>query len=537
MSLLMDALRKAEADKQQGDGESDKEKLALTSEVQPGGAPRAADPPADDSDPSINVSFAETVDLGRATRPVARPPAEETSLELTLEPLAYAELLDDTSGTPTEDRETKDPDPGATAPPASATSTMPSMRGVEQDLETYFDESQSSTAPSAAPDPLDPIADTPPPSTESGITETVASAHTVFEAGGSGPSKRIIGFGLVGALLIGCILVAAGFYYFHQAPSTQALPSPSVAINVEKAVPRELPIVPVAPTQPTVTEEPVRIEADTVTQEPPFEPGDPTESTSITAADPAPLDLLESLGADVFTPVGATTSTPESDATEQPITHEPSVQAPESLRFQEVRIARSDSKAATEPMINEAYAAYVAGDYVGAERGYAAVLEQHPDRRDALLGMAALKLRDGDVATAHRLYRNVLKRDPDNATAQAALFALERGATEGLTESRLKALLEQGVDDGYIYFSLGNLYARNRRWADAQQAYFEALRHHPANPDYNYNLAVSLDRIGQRDTALKYYKSAVNLTDETRAGFDPAQALARIQAINSAPAP
>ena len=95
-------------------------------------------------------------------------------------------------------------------------------------------------------------------------------------------------------------------------------------------------------------------------------------------------------------------------------------------------------------------------------------------------------------------------------------------------------LLDEGVDAGYIFFSLGNLYARHNRWADAQQAYFQALPNHPDNPDYNYNLAVSLDRIGQRQAALKYYDTAVTLTDSGHAGFDSAVALARIQAINSA---
>ena len=98
-------------------------------------------------------------------------------------------------------------------------------------------------------------------------------------------------------------------------------------------------------------------------------------------------------------------------------------------------------------------------------------------------------------------------------------------------ECRLKLLLDGGVDVGYIYFSLGNLYARNRRWADAQQSYFEALRNNPTNPDYNYNLAVSLDRIGQRTAAAKYYDAAIGYTNSEQAGFDPAHALARIQSI------
>jgi len=60
------------------------------------------------------------------------------------------------------------------------------------------------------------------------------------------------------------------------------------------------------------------------------------------------------------------------------------------------------------------------------------------------------------------------------------------------------------------------------------------LRYHPANPDYNYNLAVSLDRIGQRDTAAKYYAAAVDLADTENSGFDPAAALARLQTIAGA---
>jgi tetratricopeptide (TPR) repeat protein len=208
--------------------------------------------------------------------------------------------------------------------------------------------------------------------------------------------------------------------------------------------------------------------------------------------------------------------------------------APETgIGFGEVRIARSVAARKTEPLLNEAYAAYVAGDYATARRLYEAVLAESPERRDALLGLAALHLRDGEVTSAHRMYQQVLKRDPDNPTAVAALFTIEGGAGNEMTESRLKLLLDEGVDVGYVYFSLGNLYASNARWADAQQAYFEALRNYPQNPDYNYNLAVSLDRMGKRKAALKYYEAAVSLTDAAHAGFDPALALTRIHAIAS----
>lgn len=207
------------------------------------------------------------------------------------------------------------------------------------------------------------------------------------------------------------------------------------------------------------------------------------------------------------------------------------------VRPGEVRIARSQGFSDIDEITRQAYAAYTAGDYASSQELYQNVLSQRPEHRDALLGVAALKLRVGEVADAHRLYRKVLKRDPENPTANAAMFSLEGGHGDQVTETRLKMLLDAGVDVGYVYFSLGNLYARNRRWADAQQAYFEALHNNPTNPDYNYNLAVSLDRIGQRAAALKYYDAAIGFTDSQPAGFDPALALARIQNIGRDPSP
>ena len=50
--------------------------------------------------------------------------------------------------------------------------------------------------------------------------------------------------------------------------------------------------------------------------------------------------------------------------------------------------------------------------------------------------------------------------------------------------------------------------AGRRRWTEAQQAYFEAFRIDSANPDYLFNLAVSLDQLRQTRLALDYYRKA-----------------------------
>lgn len=527
MSLLMDALRKAEADKKQGSAD-DSAKSVLTSTPEP--APPAG---ADDSDADLHASLAETVDLRRATREIP-PPVPEPGAELTLEPLAYAELPDHEL----DPEPTPEPSPADPAATTNRTSTLPSLRGADQSAreDPGGDAKAPGSAGASAADPLDALMAEPVSTRESGITETVASAATVFEAGTSGPSRRAMLWGGVAAAAIAALLIGAGFYYFQQAPTTLALPSPSVAVNVEKPLPRELPVVPVTGAAESVAaldNEPlVRIEPE------PTVPVLPDEF-AVGASDPAPADRPAPPPTANPSPLatrGKADPTPALTATKPQLTHpEPALVPPMAgMSLGQLRIARSTPGTSIDALLNDAYDAYIRGDYAAAASAYATVLEREPERRDALLGMAALKLRDGDVAAAHRMYRTVLKRDPANATAQAALFSLESGAADDVSEAKLKLLLDEGVDGGYIYFSLGNLYARKQRWPDAQQAYFEALRYHPANPDYNYNLAVSLDRIGQRDAAARYYAAAVDLTDSERAGFDPAQALARLRVLADA---
>ena len=74
---------------------------------------------------------------------------------------------------------------------------------------------------------------------------------------------------------------------------------------------------------------------------------------------------------------------------------------------------------------------------------------------------------------------------------------------------------------------------RISRWAAAQQAFFDAYRLNTANPDYALNLAISLDHIGQYETALDYYKAALDLSDKAPSRFEPSSVSARIDKLNN----
>jgi len=144
-------------------------------------------------------------------------------------------------------------------------------------------------------------------------------------------------------------------------------------------------------------------------------------------------------------------------------------------------------------------------------------------------------MRENRLAEAHRYYREVLRHEPRQPVASAALFMIEGGAGNEVTEARLKVLADHDADSPYLRFALGNLYARQRRWADAQEAFFAAFSRTPTNADYAFNLAVSLDQLGQRAAALEYYRKALALRGTGPATFDPAQAAARVDALAAQP--
>ncbi len=87
-------------------------------------------------------------------------------------------------------------------------------------------------------------------------------------------------------------------------------------------------------------------------------------------------------------------------------------------------------------------------------------------------------------------------------------------------ESQIKILLREEPNAPYLHFTLGNMYAEQNRWGEAQSAYFAAYRLQNDNPDYTYNLAVSLDQLGKAAAAADYYRRALELAAQTGAVFD-----------------
>ena len=183
------------------------------------------------------------------------------------------------------------------------------------------------------------------------------------------------------------------------------------------------------------------------------------------------------------------------------------------------------------PALVRGYERFMAGNLVAARSEYESLLKLDPRNTDALHGVAAISLRQGQADTAEEYFKVVLESNPKDELAQAGLIGLKGQADSLRSESRLQTNLVAHPDQPVANIVLGNLYAGQGRWNEAQQAYFNAILSDPDNPDSLFNLAVSHDRLHQPRLALEYYLRALSATDERPFGFEISQIVARLREL------
>ncbi len=182
--------------------------------------------------------------------------------------------------------------------------------------------------------------------------------------------------------------------------------------------------------------------------------------------------------------------------------------------------------------VQRAYQSYQQGKLAEANTRYQEVLTRHPDNRDALLGLAAIAIRQADTDTAAAIYTRLLTRDADDTLARTALIGLQDNRPMADRERDIKSMLLIHPDNPLLHFALGRMYAAGQRWSLAQQAFFAAYRLDADNPGYALNLAISLDRIGQPQAALDYYQRTLVLAVRGDVAIDVDTVRHRIQTLS-----
>ncbi|MEF8725214.1 MAG: tetratricopeptide repeat protein [Candidatus Accumulibacter delftensis] len=312
--------------------------------------------------------------------------------------------------------------------------------------------------------------------------------------------------------LVGVATIAIGGYFWWQ---LQSIPGGTLVAPTAAARP---PAYPVPPSQ--------------LAQSPP--------SPSLAAPEAAAEVRGESLE---LSPAGR--RAPE--APEAPAPSAPATRAADSSAASSASARRAASDAASHPRaaapgvfqrssnhkqlaqtLDKAYDAWLADRLDDARRGYEQVLRSDPRSADALLGLAVIASQQGQLERAQALYLQVLESDPGNVTAQAALINMRGQSSAAQSESRLKTLIARQPDSAALFFALGNLYAGQSRWSEAQQAYFQAYSLDPGNADHVFNVAVSLDHLRQKKLAAQYYQMALTAAEISPSAFDQHAAAQRI---------
>ncbi len=299
------------------------------------------------------------------------------------------------------------------------------------------------------------------------------------------------------------------------APPPDSPASPGAAPAADSAQPAA------APASPPVANQPATLPAPAAPVAAPQAPAPQAKPAPVTAAaSPTPASLLKPASP------GTSSAVPGVPA---PVAAAQRPAAPRSAVRLPIKVNPPSFKA--DEVLESAYTAYQRGELDRARADYLQVLGREANNRDALLGLAAIDVRRQDYDTAELRYLKLLELDPRDSHAHAALISLQGTIDPVQSESRLKNMLAAQPDATHLYFTLGNQYAAQSRWAEAQDAYFKAHSSDPDNADFAFNLAVSLDQLRQRKLALDFYRKALTLAGTRAVGFDRKVAEARAQEL------
>jgi len=349
-----------------------------------------------------------------------------------------------------------------------------------------------------------------------------AAARKPFEAKVREPNPRLPFYITMGALGVACIGTVIYFWIQLSSPPSIYVKNPKPPSD-ERPVEVAQPAAPVAPGASATA-------PGAIPGLPPA-PQTPVQAPAQAAAGPSVAPTPATTPAPAPKVAAAPPAAPRVER--RPVTRAPRARPAPAAAAVRPAVTHNRPGPRIHPLVSSGYAAYQAGDMARARLDYEAALRDEPDNRDALLGLAAVETHDKRYPEADALYRRVLDIDPRDAHAQAGLVGLRAGQVDPVsTESKLKGLIASDASESVLYYSLGNQFAQQGRWAEAGQAYARAVAMDADNPDYAFNYAVSLEHGRQPEAALTQYRRALSLGLKRTASFDPGAAEARVQALS-----
>ncbi len=264
--------------------------------------------------------------------------------------------------------------------------------------------------------------------------------------------------------------------------------------------------------------------------------GTPTVAAAIETPTPA-SETPTSASAVANTRVNRTptaTATVTTNKTPTTTTRTPTASVANKTPTTAIHIARGEPVLTpVDAAVRAGFDAYQRGDLTLAATEYERALKLIPHHGDALLGAAAVASRRGDQQLALGYYQQRLNRAPRDEYARAGLLALASvEAPDRAMENEVGRMLREFPEAAHLHFLKGSLAALRNDWPTAQEAFFDAWRWDKTQPDYAFNLAVSLDHLQQPADALRLYRDALRM-DSGPESFDRNSARQRVAQLEA----
>jgi Tfp pilus assembly protein PilF len=566
MSLLMDALKRAEKARQ-AEASSDGAELDLASTqgfsldpIEDSGSGERPFPREPTLDQPVSPSDRRSESGGGLSLENTQGVRGRLGIE---DDDRGSRSLDDSGGRSLDDSISLIDDEDAIDPPhripQDTSATLPSLKQARQSVDSYFDGTGSVSLTRDDLDAAMANEATAPQQRVAGDTETQRRVRAVFHAKEASRGRRGRNWAMLGVVpLLLLFIVGSVVFVYWDSLSGMLFGKPAL-VQAPRAVPGPVvttppPIGDSAPSTTTVEVAPAAVAST----------GQAGTATPAAGASPAPAQTAAAPptgGAQSATPAaGSTGMTTPSQATGStqraaPTMSELAASAPTAAQVTSAtgtepgrrlsadeqvaraiqraglapasptdgmafKIRRTSTPDKLHPRLLRAYDEWRSGNLAAAKRDYEHVLQSDPRNQNALLGLGAIAVRDGQWDEASEHYTALLRLNPRDSIAQTGLIAVHENVDPLRGESQIKLLLREEPDAAHLHFTLGNMYAAQRRWGEAQSAYFSAHRLQSDNPDYAYNLAVSLDQLGKSAAATDYYRRALELAAVNGAAFD-----------------
>jgi Flp pilus assembly protein TadD len=178
-----------------------------------------------------------------------------------------------------------------------------------------------------------------------------------------------------------------------------------------------------------------------------------------------------------------------------------------------ISISIHKPKANINHMLENAYDALIAGNQQDAVNLYKEVLNEQPENRLALFGLATTYHRAGQLQLARPLYGKLLAVDPQNAEGLNNFLVLlaDESPEQALVE--MKKLELSHPDFSPLPAQMAVIYHKMGKLEPALRKMKHAIDLSPENLKYRYDMGIMLDQAGEWEGAATYYQQLITASD------------------------